>query len=33
MNKLVKEYQTNTNQQLSQHGDCTEGNVVRRKEW
>ncbi|KAI4192853.1 MAG: hypothetical protein LQ346_004119 [Caloplaca aetnensis] len=34
MNKLVKEYQQNTQLRLSQqHGDCTKGNIHQRKEW
>ncbi len=33
MNKLVRQYQENTKQRLPQYGDCTKGNIVRRKEW
>lgn len=33
MNKLVKQYRENTKQRLPQHGNCTKGNIVRRKEW
>lgn len=33
MNKLVQQYQENTKQRLPQYGNCTEGNIVQRKEW
>ena len=33
MTKLINQYQQNTKQRLSQYGDCTEDNIVQRKEW
>ena len=33
MDKLLEQYQENTMQRLPQHGDCTNGNIFRRKEW
>ena len=33
MNKLVKQYREVTKQRLPEFGNCTNGNIVQRKEW
>ena len=33
MNKLVQQYKEVTKHRLSEFGNCTNGNIVQRKEW